>query len=183
LQCTHPAGKIVPVDHKGGNLPHACTSIHRFLRSIWLECCEHLSQFVIDGVVYLSHLDAAFWGNERSMTTQLGRVLEEGKSFLHYYDMGDTTELMLKVVSSFEAKVSSKNVILLARNRPPDIRCDNCGQPAKWICRLCNWEGLGWLCEQCAPLHECGEEMLLPVVNSPRVGVCGYTGSRRWGDE
>ena len=117
------------------------------------------------------------------MTTQLGRVLEEGKSFLHYYDMGDTTELMLKVVSSFEAKVSSKNVILLARNRPPDIRCDNCGQPARWICRLCNWEGLGWLCEQCAPLHECGEEMLPPVVNSPRVGVCGYTGSRRGGDE
>ena len=24
--------------------------------------------------------------------------------------------------------------------------------------------------------HECGQEMLLPVVNSPRVGVCGYVG-------
>jgi len=24
--------------------------------------------------------------------------------------------------------------------------------------------------------HERGEKMLLPVVNSPRVGMCGYTG-------
>lgn len=24
--------------------------------------------------------------------------------------------------------------------------------------------------------HECGEDMLLPVVNSPRVGMCDYTG-------
>jgi hypothetical protein len=28
----------------------------------------------------------------------------------------------------------------------------------------------------CAGGHECGEEMLLPVVNSPRVAMCGYTG-------
>jgi hypothetical protein len=25
--------------------------------------------------------------------------------------------------------------------------------------------------------HECGEEALLPVVNSPRMGMCGYTGA------
>ena len=24
--------------------------------------------------------------------------------------------------------------------------------------------------------HDCGEEAILPVVNSPRMGVCGYTG-------
>jgi len=32
------------------------------------------------------------------------------------------------------------------------------------------------VCEGCAGEHECGEEMLLPVVNSPRVGMCGYEG-------
>jgi hypothetical protein len=26
------------------------------------------------------------------------------------------------------------------------------------------------------PTHKCGEDMMLPVVNSPRVGMCGYTG-------
>ncbi len=34
----------------------------------------------------------------------------------------------------------------------------------------------GWLCDSCAEDHKCGEDMLLPVVNSPRTGVCGYTG-------
>ena len=37
-------------------------------------------------------------------------------------------------------------------------------------------EGEGWVCDECAPKHKCGEDMLLPVVNSPRVGMCGYTG-------
>ena len=34
----------------------------------------------------------------------------------------------------------------------------------------------GLFCDECAGGHECGEETILPVVNSPRVGVCGYTG-------
>ncbi len=157
--------------------------LDRFLREIWLECCGHLSQFLIGGVVYLSHPEASFWGDERSMNIPLHQVLKEGMSFTHQYDMGDTTELTLKVLSSFEAEVPGKSVFLLARNSPPDIRCDICGQPAKYVCSQCAWEGLGWLCEHCAQQHECGEEMLLPVVNSPRVGVCGYTGSTRWGDE
>lgn len=40
----------------------------------------------------------------------------------------------------------------------------------------CIYEGKGWLCDKCGRIHECGEDMLLPVVNSPRVGMCGYTG-------
>jgi hypothetical protein len=31
-------------------------------------------------------------------------------------------------------------------------------------------------CQDCLVEHECGEEMALPVVNSPRMGVCGYAG-------
>ena len=45
-----------------------------------------------------------------------------------------------------------------------------------WVCTECVFDDGGWLCETCAVKHECGEEMLLPVVNSPRVGMCGYTG-------
>ena len=43
-------------------------------------------------------------------------------------------------------------------------------------------EGGRWLCEDCAKTHECGEEMLLPVCNSPRLGVCGYCGSNIYPD-
>jgi hypothetical protein len=31
-------------------------------------------------------------------------------------------------------------------------------------------------CDKCLTKHECGDEMSLPVVNSPRMGVCGYCG-------
>ena len=33
----------------------------------------------------------------------------------------------------------------------------------------------GWLCEAHAEKHR-HQDMFLPVVNSPRVGMCGYTG-------
>ena len=33
-----------------------------------------------------------------------------------------------------------------------------------------------FLCEVHTEKHDCGEEALLPVVNSPRMGMCGYTG-------
>jgi hypothetical protein len=39
-------------------------------------------------------------------------------------------------------------------------------------CRLCGQ----LISNPCAAKHECGEEMLLPVLNSPRAGVCGYCG-------
>jgi hypothetical protein len=32
-------------------------------------------------------------------------------------------------------------------------------------------------CEKCLAENECEEEMALPVVNSPRMGVCGYAGT------
>ena len=38
------------------------------------------------------------------------------------------------------------------------------------------FDGTGWLCDDYAEGHKCREEMLLPVVNSPRTGVCGYVG-------
>ena len=44
------------------------------------------------------------------------------------------------------------------------------------VCARCIWNDQGWLCDRHAPQHKCGEEMLLPVVNSPHVGMCGYTG-------
>ncbi|MDI6903856.1 MAG: hypothetical protein QMC77_09015, partial [Methanocellales archaeon] len=56
------------------------------------------------------------------------------------------------------------------------IICESCGKTATRVCTQCVWSGEGWLCDECAGKHECGEDMLLPVVNSPRVGMCGYTG-------
>lgn len=110
------------------------------------------------------------------MTAALSKVLRVGTIFHHKYDFGTPTELRLRVIGERQAKVRGKTVQVLARNEPPFIACEECDKATAKVCSQCIWEGEGWLCDACAASHECGEEMLLPVVNSPRVGMCGYTG-------
>ena len=150
-------------------------TLDNFLRKTWLECCGHLSKFDLAGVSYASYPDPEF--GDKSMRVQVGTLLSPEVQFSHEYDFGTTTELRLKVVSEREGEVKGKSSIqVLARNEPPTIPCSVCGKPATDVCAQCIYEGSGWLCETCAEEHECGEEMLLPVVNSPRVGMCAYSG-------
>jgi len=149
------------------------SKLDSFLRDIWLECCGHMSAFEINGNRYAS----ARMDGEMSMRTPLRQVLGVGTKFFYEYDFGSTTEVALKVVALREQGTPKGAVQLLARNEPPHVTCSECGvQPATQICTECAWDGKGWLCEACIAAHECGGEMCLPVVNSPRVGVCGYTG-------
>lgn len=143
-----------------------------FLRDIWLECCGHLSAFTIGGKTYMSHPEIG----ERGMNVALANVLTPKMKFYHEYDFGTTTHLVLKVVSEQEAEIKGKSIQILARNEFPLITCEMCGNIATQVCTECIWSGKGWLCDECASKHGCGEEMLLPVVNSPRIGMCGYTG-------
>lgn len=145
--------------------------VDSFLKDLWLECCGHLSMFTINDVNYCASPQKE--DGEKSMNVQLNKVLSLGDPFIHEYDFGTTTTLGLKVVSERKGRV--KKITLIARNNIPDFRC-KCGNPAKEICSQCVYEGVGFLCEKCAKEHECGEEMLLPYVNSPRTGMCGYTG-------
>jgi hypothetical protein len=148
-----------------------------FLRDVWLECCGHLSAFTIGGVSYsASPEDLGWWREERSTNVKLGKVLHVGDEFLHEYDFGSTTYLKLKVVAEYEGPPRGRDIEVMAQNAPPPIPCSACGQPATQVCSMCSWEAEGWLCDACGKEHECGEDMFLPVVNSPRVGVCGYTG-------
>jgi len=145
-----------------------------FLRDTWLECCGHLSAFTIGGETYASRPQKEM--GDKSMKVALGRVLSPGVKFYHEYDFGTTTELTLKVLSEREGEIKGKSIQILARNDPPPISCESCGKAATQVCSECIWSGKGWLCDECAAEHRCGEDMLLPVVNSPRVGMCGYTG-------
>lgn len=153
-------------------------TLDRFLRETWLECCGHLSAFEIGGVRYA--VDAGMddgWGmDEKSMRVRLDKVFSPGQSCSYEYDYGTTTELKLKVIAEREVEAKGKAIEVLARNSPPVIVCEECGKPATNVCSQCIFDGKGWLCDDCAVEHECGEEMLLPVVNSPRVGMCAYSG-------
>jgi hypothetical protein len=146
--------------------------LDRVLRALWLECCGHLSAFTIERTSYaLAPLDA-----DEGMDVALGELLRPRMKFYYEYDFGTTTELALKVVSAREEKRRAKSIQIRARNEPPPIGCSSCGNAAVQVCADCLFQGKGWLCRACAKKHTCGEERLLPVVNSPRVGMCGYTG-------
>lgn len=171
------SGQYLPMYWMHLEVPEGATldELDGYLRHAWLECCGHLSAFEIRGVSYSSS-GYSGWGDDRTINVKLGHVLEEGMEFTYKYDFGSTTHLKLKVVDKRKGPLPPERIELLAQNEPPSIPCGECGQEATQICSECSWSGEGCLCDSCAATHECGEEMLLPVVNSPRVGVCGYSG-------
>ncbi len=139
------------------------SEIDDLLRNVWLECCGHLSEF---------------YGTGRREFTMNTRVLEVfrsvGDRIRYLYDFGSSTELEVGF-AGFAEGIPRKPVVA-ARNEPLVWPCDVCGQPASSLCSDCQYSGGGFFCATHAQNHECGEEMLLPTVNSPRMGVCGYTG-------
>ena len=147
------------------NCEASLETLDQFLRDIWLECCGHLSAFL-------------YKGNKLGMRRKLQDILKPGMELLHEYDFGTTTVLSLKVLGSYEGPIKKNMPIqILSRNEAPEILCDECGKaPAVEICTECQWGEGGWLCQSCAETHQCDEDMYLPVMNSPRTGVCGYTG-------
>ncbi len=146
--------------------------IDDFLRNLWLECCGHMSLFKINGLNYASSPDPEF--KERNMKAKIGDVISPGLKFNHEYDFGTTTELSLTCIS--ERLGILRDIKIVSRNNMPDFKCDICGNVAKDICSDCVYENKGLLCKKCSKNHECGEDILLPLVNSPRSGMCGYTG-------
>ena len=151
--------------------------IDSFLRGIWLECCGHLSEFTIGPQ---PDWDADPWDTRpkkgKKAAPKLSALLSVGQKFGYTYDMGSSTDLGLTVQARETAKGTEK-VALLARNLPPVWQCSECEQPATF---LNSWEyddetGLPLMyCDDHA--EEADEDALLPVVNSPRMGVCAYEG-------
>lgn len=188
-QCAYPLGKntaaVVQLRVDNPQMPHwldldiktnaTLLDLDGFLREIWLECCGHLSDFQIAGLRYV--VDMVDWAaeDEHSMNTRVLKALPPaGTTFGYEYDYGSTTVLRLKVIAHHHAPSRREAVRLLARNEPPVYECTECGKPATSLCAVCQYEDDAFLCEPHAADHECGEERIMPVVNSPRMGVCGY---------
>lgn len=158
--------------------------LDEFLRRTWLECCGHLSAFEIEGITYNVLPDSSgspFPGGpvERSMKVKLEDVVDLGVRFEHIYDFGTSTELKLRVADEREGHLPGRESLrLLSLNEAPVWQCEICGEVADWICTYCIYERQNpFYCEAHAEDHDCDEpEMLLPVVNSPRMGECGYEG-------
>jgi len=150
------------------------SDLDKFLRDIWLECCGHLSLFTIDGQTYMpSYAGDLREMGDKPMGVQLGKVLGVKDKFEHEYDFGSTTYLQGQIISERLGALKEK-VRILARNRMPEAECTQCEKSAARFCTDCQ----EFYCFECLTDHECGEEMALPLANSPRMGECGYTGEQ-----
>lgn len=144
--------------------------LDHYLRAIWLECCGHLSRFSIGG----------WGGGEIPIKFAIREVFEPGLELTHIYDFGTSSETLIKAVSLREGKpTTSHPIALMARNLLPADKCIECDQPATWLCMECIIEDNRWgiLCDEHAKTHphdNYGEPQ--PLVNSPRLGLCGYDG-------
>jgi len=145
-------------------------SLDRYLRAIWLECCDHLSEFTIGG-----------WGGRKiGKGRKADLVFQPGVVLRHLYDFGTTSETDIIVVGSRQGvPLTQHPITLLMRNKQPEMLCQVCGEPAVWLCHRCIYEDdlTGCLCDEHAqdhPHEDYGE--LYRVVNSPRMGLCGYEG-------
>jgi hypothetical protein len=154
----------------------ALMDLDNFLRGIWLECCGHLSALTIKDVRYEDarlQNNHSFWSlPSKSMNKRLYSVLNVKDTFSHEYDFGSTTHLDGQVLAVREGNLGKNNIHILARNNPYIFECDDCGNNASGMCLECE----GFVCGECLERHDCGEEMVVDVVNSPRMGVCGYGG-------
>jgi len=150
-----------------------------FLRKTWLECCGHMSHFIIGNTCYERYpMEDDFDEVERrTMKISMDEILSPKLIFNHEYDYGTTTITSLKVFAERRGGVQ-KPVTIVVRNEPPEWKCAFCKNPATKVCGIC---GLGFkavMCKECLSKHECTKErgIALPLVNSPRTGQCGYTG-------
>lgn len=152
-----------------------------FLRATWLECCGHMSAFHIGRYMYSSTgpVGPPLSASERAMTIPLSEVLPApGTAFRYEYDFGSTTRLVLHAWGRREGTRERKGIRLLARNEARVWRCIECTEVATAVCPYCRDTGDGTFCATHARRHDCsgeGQDVFLPIVNSPRMGVCGYT--------
>lgn len=164
--------------------------LDEFIRDIWVECCGHLSAFTIDGETYESDPGTdSFWGESENMDHKLKDVLTVGDKIEYEYDFGSTTELVIKVQDYRIGKGEPDRITLLSRNNPIKKLCSHCRKnEAKWVDVEEMYGETPFWCEECLdgeyPDGEEDDELyLLPVCNSPRMGVCDYEGSDKYPDQ
>ena len=134
------------------------------LRLTWLECCGHLSAFRNGRLELAEH-------------TRISELPQKGVAFDYDYDFGSTTSLRGRVVSERVGSLGGGPVVVAAQNLPPVRRCALCHEPATQVCPQCRYTRASEYCSRHAEEHPCADDTgMLPLANSPRAGVCGYTG-------
>jgi hypothetical protein len=173
-----------------------------FLREIWLECCGHMSKFtdksfkremsmgsydIMDAFDFLEQGKVKQYEKimedfgEIPMSRAINKVFAKGKKYEYEYDYGSSTILQIEVMEEYPF-AAPKKMVLLSRNEPLEIRCDMCHtEIAEVACTVHIYEEEGKFCSKCAKKHakvcsDFADYASATIVNSPRMGVCGYEG-------
>ena len=99
----------------------------------------------------------------------------------HDYDFGTTTRVFLIAKKQYQLNLKEP-IILLSRNEPLKLMCVSCKtEPAINICAVCYYQEMAFFCKKCSKIHaktceDFADYAEMPIVNSPRMGECGYTG-------
>ncbi len=154
-----------------------------FLRAIWLECCGHMSSFKQKGKRYEIDYEDEDADFGEPMGELIANIFKEDMVLQYDYDFGSTTALEIKILKSYNISIKEP-VKLLSRNEPLAIMCGMCKtQPAVKICSVHMYEEYAFYCKDCQKKHakvcpDFKDYAAMPVVNSPRMGVCAYEGGR-----
>ncbi len=141
-----------------------------YLRVIWLECCGHMSRFSAKGS-----------REEVGMGRKVAQVFRPGVELTHTYDFGTRSVTLVTALTVREGRPTTEDpIVLMARNEPPVRPCQECGSPATHLClecvQECDEEQPGNLCEEHAGTHPHEDYEPMPLINSPRMGMCAYDG-------
>jgi hypothetical protein len=174
--------------------------IDKFLRDIWLECCGHLSAFRKPKVKQRRGMDPFDamnlllkgdmnqfdkWMNgdddDIPMSRKANKVFHPDLKLEYEYDFGSSTELVLTVIAEYPIKADAA-IVLLSRNEPPERYCQTCKKEvATQMCTVHDYDEEFLFCDRCAKKHakvceDFADYSAMPIVNSPRAGVCAYSG-------
>ena len=150
------------------------SKIDKFLKDYWCECCGHTSS------LRLADPSKPFWSDSYQKVmkkgAEIGMELRPGMMLNYEYDSGTSTELKLEVISTIFC--STMNIAVVMQNDTPLFPCVGCNgmNISDRICTNCEMK----YCPHCSTAnHPCNRSrsaFYLPIVNSPRIGKCGYTG-------
>ncbi len=166
-------------------MPQAASlaALDEALRQVWVDCCGHASQFIIDGVTYgrrpkATPVDLVLdeQAHVAPMDKPLSALLTVGQEIDYAYDEVWPTELKVRLLAAYPGPLPEREARFLARNYKPPRVCHICSRPADWL--FTNAWPLEPYCDAHARAHADWEkpDAFLPYVNSPRVGLCVYRG-------
>lgn len=158
---------VVPLDYT----LHKLDSV---IRNIWVECCNHLSEFIVSKdnkiniYIYSNHEQ-----EDKDINQQINLLdVIKNKELVYHYDFDNTTKINIEILDIITNKKNNENILLINRNNEVDINCSNCNNSSNKICSICNKINC------CYNSCMCDNKTLLPLLNSPRMGTCCY-GSKK----